>query len=79
MLWDGERASGSEAQRRSEQQYGVMLRKTTSDTMFAVRMLMEKYREVQKELYCVFVDLQKVYDRLPREELWFSVRESLAW
>ena len=27
--------------------------------LFALRVLMEKYREGQKELHCVFVDLEK--------------------
>ena len=55
----------------SKQQYGFMPGKTTSDAMFALRMLMEKYREGEKELHCVFVDLEKAYDRVAREELWY--------
>lgn len=31
---------------------------------------MERYREGSKELLCVFVDPQKIYDRVLREELW---------
>ena len=52
-----------------KQQCGFMPGVGTTDTMFALRMLMEKYREGQRELNCVSVDLEKAYDRVPREEL----------
>ncbi|KAK3560749.1 hypothetical protein QTP86_016542, partial [Hemibagrus guttatus] len=59
-----------------EQQYGFMPRKSTTDAIFALRILMEKYRDGQREFHCVFVYLEKAYDRVPREELWYCMRKS---
>ena len=47
----------------SKQQYGFMPGKRTTDAIFALRMLMEKYRVGQTELHCVFVELEKAYYR----------------
>ena len=37
---------------------------------------MEKYREGQKELHCGFVELEKAYDKVQREEVWYCMRKS---
>ena len=50
--------------------------KGTTDALFALRMLMGKYREGQRELHCVFVDLEKAYNRALQQELWYCMRKS---
>ena len=52
-----------------------MPKNSITDAIFALRMLMEKYREGQRELHCVFVGLEKAYGRVMREELWFLRKE----
>ncbi|KAF3696706.1 hypothetical protein EXN66_Car012384 [Channa argus] len=59
-----------------EQQYGFMPIENTTEAVVALRMLMEKYREGHSELHCVLVHLEKAYDRVQTEELWFCMRKS---
>lgn len=44
-----------------EQQYGFIPRKSATDAIFD---LTENYRKSQRELQCVFVDLEKAKDRV---------------
>ena len=49
-----------------EEQYGFVAGKRTINAIFIQRQLQEKYLENDKELYLVFVDLKKAFDRVPR-------------
>ena len=59
----------------SKQQYEFKPGKETTDAMIALRMLIKKYREGQRELHCVFVDLEKACNRVSREQLWYCMRK----
>ena len=43
----------------SEEQFGFMPGRGTTDAIFALRQLIEKYREGQTSLYMVFINLEK--------------------
>ena len=58
-----------------EEQFGFMPVRGRNDAVFAARQVMEKHREMQKELHKVFIDLEKACDRVPRQERWRCLRE----
>ncbi|VDP07820.1 unnamed protein product [Heligmosomoides polygyrus] len=46
----------------------------TVDAIHAVRLLLEKHREKQKPVHFAFLDLEKAFDRVPREVIWYALR-----
>ena len=55
-------------------QYGFMLGRGTVDAVFVLRRLTEKFRAKNKKLFFVFVDLEKAFDRVPREVIRFALK-----
>ena len=57
-----------------DEQFGFMRGRGTVDAIFILRQIMEKYAEKQRSLFLAFIDLEKAYDRVPRSEVWRSMR-----
>ena len=55
-------------------QFGFMAGRSTTDAIFIVRQLQEKFLARNKELWMAFVDLEKAFDRVLREVVWWALR-----
>ena len=49
-----------------DMQFGFSNGKSTTDAIFVVKMMQEKFREKDQDLYFTFVNLEKAYDMVPR-------------
>ena len=59
----------------NEMQFGFIPGRGTTDAIFIIRQLQEKYLAVSKPLYLAFVDLEKALDRVPRKVIWWAMRK----
>jgi len=57
-------------------QFGFRPGRGTTDAIYIVRQIQEKYLTQKKEIWIAFVDLEKAFDRVPRDVLWWALRQS---
>ena len=59
----------------AEEQAGFRKGRSTTEQIFNLRILCEKYLQHQENLYHVFVDYKKAFDRVWHAALWATMRK----
>ena len=58
----------------NDMQFGFRPGRGTTDAIFIVRQIQERFLEKKRDVWMAFVDLEKVFDRVPREVVWWALR-----
>ena len=59
-----------------EKQLRFMPGRSTTDAIFALRQVLKKHLERRRGTHVIFIDVEKPYDRIPRQQLWRCMRKS---
>ena len=58
----------------AEEQAGFRMGRSTTEQIFNLRVLMEKYQH-QQDLYHIFIDFKKAFDRVWHTALWITTHK----
>ena len=50
-----------------------MPERSTIEVIFLIRQVMERFKEQQKNLHMVSIDLEKAYDKITRNVMWWAL------
>ena len=59
----------------AEEQAGFRSKRSTTEQIFNLRVLCEKYSQHQQDIYHVFIDFKKAFDRVWHDALWATMRK----
>jgi Reverse transcriptase (RNA-dependent DNA polymerase) len=52
--------------------------RSTMETIFLIRQLMKRHQEHKNDLHMIFIDLEKTYDKIPRNIMWWTLKRKLV-
>ena len=62
----------------AEEQAGFKAGRSTTEQIFNLNILCEKYLQHQQDLYHVFIDFKKAFDRVWHAALWATVKKYIS-
>jgi hypothetical protein len=52
-----------------------MLERSTTEAIFLIRQLMKRCRDQKKDLHKIFIDLEKAYDKVSGNVMWWTLQK----